>query len=76
MATCDTCKHLAVPKNEDHAKHYYVCKVVTPFPANMHIWDRNCVEGREEGSARFITRKIVHDLKHMLVDCSLWEHRP
>jgi hypothetical protein len=68
---CDTCRHLAVPANPDHAAHYRICKVVTPLPANMHVWNRDQVEGRVEGPDRWITIKIVEDLKHMLKDCEL-----
>lgn len=71
MKACDTCAHLAIPANPDHAKHYRVCKAVTPLPANMHFWDRDAVEGRVEGAARWITIKSVEE-KIGLKDCELW----
>lgn len=73
MAThaCDTCRHLAIPKNSDHARNYRVCTAVTPLPANTHVWDRAAMEGRVEGSCRWIPTKVVNELKHMLKDCDL-----
>ena len=70
MPACDTCAHLKVPANADHARHYLVCTVVTPLPANMHFWDRDAVEGRVEGAARWITAKAVED-RIGLKDCGL-----
>lgn len=72
---CDTCRHLAVPQNADHAEHYLVCKVITPLPANMHFWDRAAIEGRVEGAARWITKKAIEH-KLGLVDCELHEATP
>ena len=61
MKACDTCAHLKVPANPDHAKNYRVCTVVTPLPANMHFWWREEIEGRIESSARWITTKAVEE---------------
>lgn len=70
MPSCDTCAHLGVPSDPDHAKSYFICKVITPLPANMHFWDREKIEGRVEGSARWITRKAVTE-RIGLKDCEL-----
>lgn len=72
MKACDTCRFLKVPANPDHAEHYYICKVITPLPANMHFWSRDQLEGRVEGSERWITIKAVEE-KIGLKDCSLHE---
>ncbi|MCK1407639.1 hypothetical protein [Bradyrhizobium sp. 76] len=70
MKACDTCVHLKVPANAEHAKNYRVCTVVTPLPANMHVWFRAEMEGRVEGSARWITIKAVEE-RIGLKDCEL-----
>ena len=69
----DTCTHLKVPANTDVARHYFVCTVVTPLPANMHFWDRDAIEGRVEGAARWITREVIEH-RVGLRDCCL--HHP
>ncbi|WP_316194441.1 hypothetical protein [Bradyrhizobium sp. SZCCHNRI3052] len=71
---CDTCKHLKVPADPDHAKHYRVCTVITPLPANMHVWNREEIEGRQYSSQRWITIHCV-ETKLGLKDCELHEPR-
>ncbi|MGJ4945126.1 hypothetical protein ACQR1W_31510 [Bradyrhizobium sp. HKCCYLS1011] len=73
MKVCDTCGHLKVPANPDHAKHYRLCTVLTPLPANMHVWFRDQMEGRVEGAQRWITIHCV-ETKLGLKDCEL--HTP
>ncbi|MGJ4953076.1 hypothetical protein [Bradyrhizobium sp. HKCCYLS20291] len=71
---CDTCRHLKVPDNPDHAKHYRVCTVITPLPANMHFWHREEIEGRRYSSHRWITTHCV-ETKLGLKDCELHASR-
>jgi hypothetical protein len=60
MRACDTCAHLKIPANEDHAQEAIAsAAVVTPLPANIHFWDRVAIEGRTEDSARWITIAAV-----------------
>jgi hypothetical protein len=75
MNSCDTCKHLREPTSPEHAKNYYVCMAPVALPDNMHFWDRDVLEGKVESSQRWITKKIVNELKHMLKDCRLHEQR-
>lgn len=70
--TCDTCQHLKVPDNEDHARCYMICTVITPLPANCHVWFRNQVEGRIQGSERWIPRQIVEERPELLSECELY----
>lgn len=68
MAKCDTCALLAVPQNEDHAKHYRICtwQPREPMPSNVLYLERGALK-RE--AARWITTKIVTEKPEMLNDC-------
>lgn len=73
MRACDTCAHLKVPADPDHAKNYRVCMVVTPLPANVIVLDRARIEGRVECPRRWLTIKTI-ETRLGLKDCEM--HQP